>query len=173
LSERIRGNLRTNLIWAAAVISMALLEAQWPYVLRVQGVVPQLVLILVVFFAIVDGEDRAMFTGLLGGIFQEVATDDALGHRVFCLVVVGYVTGAMARRLITENPAVKASAVFVSSVVHGLLYLAIDYVQRPGVSNTSGQIAALLPQAFYTALLTPLLFMLLSVTPMPQQRRAT
>jgi rod shape-determining protein MreD len=165
--------MRTNLIWAAAVISMALLEAQWPYVLRIQGVVPQLVLILVVFFAIVDGEERAMFTGLLGGVFQEVATDDALGHRVICLVVVGYVTGAIARRLITENPAVKASAVLVASVAHGILYLAIDYVQRPGVSNVSGQLVALLPQAFYTALVTPVLFMLLSVAPMPQHRRAT
>ncbi len=164
--------MRTNLIWACAVILMALLEAQWPYVLRVQGVVPQLVLILVVFFAIVDGEERAMFTGLLGGLFQEVATDDALGHRVFCLVVVGYVTGTMARRLVTENPAVKASAVFVASAAHGILYMMIDYLQRPGVVNVSGQLVTLLPQAFYTALVTPVLFMLLSFSPMPQHRRA-
>lgn len=164
--------LRTNLIWAVSVMLTALLEAQWPYLLRVQGVVPQLVLILVVYFAIVDGEERAMFTGLLGGIFQEVATDETLGHRVICLVLLGYVAGTMSRRLITENPAVKASAVFVASVVHGFLYLSIDYVQRPGFSNVSGQLAALLPQAFYTALMTPLLFTLLAISPMPQHRRA-
>lgn len=165
--------MRTNILWAMAVILVALLEAQWPYLLRVQGVVPQLVLILVVYFAIVDGEERAMFTGLLGGVFQEVATDDALGHRVLCLVIVGYVTGTMARRLVTENPAVKASAVFVASAAHGVLYMLIDYVQRPGIVNLSGQLVTLLPQAFYTALLTPVLFMLLSVSPMPQHRRAT
>lgn len=164
--------MRTNLLWAGTVILMALLEAQWPYLLRVQGVVPQLVLILVVFFAIVDGEERAMFTGLLGGLFQEVATDDALGHRVLCLVIVGYVTGSMARRLVTENPAVKATAVFVASAAHGVLYLAIDYIQRPGMINVSAQLVTLLPQAFYTALVTPLLFMLLTITPMPQHRRA-
>lgn len=164
--------VRTNILWAIAVMVTALLEAQWPYLLRIQGVVPQLVLILVVYFSIVDGEERAMFTGLLGGLFQEVATDEALGHRVICLVILGYVTGTMSRRLITENPAVKASAVFVASVAHGILYLAIDYIQRPGLSNVSGQLAALLPQAFYTALLTPLLFMLLAISPMPQHRRA-
>jgi len=164
--------MRTNLVWAGIVILMALLEAQWPYILRVQGVVPQLVLILVIFFAIVDGEERAMFTGLLGGLFQEVATDDALGHRVLCLVIVGYVTGTMARRLVTENPAVKAAAVFIASAAHGILYLAIDYIQRPGMINVSAQLVTLLPQAFYTALVTPLVFMLLTVTPMPQQRRA-
>lgn len=164
--------MRTNLIWAVLVMAMALLEAQWPYFLRVQGVVPQLVLILVVYFAITDGEERAMFTGLLGGVFQEVATDDALGHRVLCLVIVGFVAGALSRRLITENPAVKASAVFAASVVHGLLYLIIDYVQRPGMVNVSGQLTTLLPQAFYTALVAPLLFALLTFTPMPEHRRA-
>jgi rod shape-determining protein MreD len=152
---------------------MALLEAQWPYILRVQGVVPQLVLIVVIYFAIVDGEERAMLTGLLGGLFQEVATDEALGHRVLCLVILGYIAGTMSRRLITDNPAIKASTVFVASVAHGLLYLAIDYLQRPGMSNVAGQLAALLPQAFYTALVTPLLFALLAISPMPQHRRAT
>ncbi len=164
--------MRTNFIWAILVMLTALLEAQWPYFLRVQGVVPQLVLILVVYFAITDGEERAMFTGLLGGLFQEVATDDVLGHRVLCLVVVGYVAGTMSRRLITENPAVKASAVFVASIMHGVLYLIIDYIQRPGMVNVSGQLVALFPQAFYTALVAPLLLALLTFTPMPQHRRA-
>ena len=163
--------VRTNFIWAVTVMLTALLEAQWPYLLRVQEVVPQLVLILVIYFAIVDGEERAMLTGLLGGLFQEVATDEALGHRVLCLVILGYAAGSMSRRLITENPAVKASAVFVASVVHGFLYLCIDYIQRPGMSNVSGQLAALLPQAFYTALVTPLLFALLAISPMPKHRR--
>jgi rod shape-determining protein MreD len=164
--------VRTNFIWAVTVMLTALLEAQWPYVLRVQSVVPQLVLILVIYFAIVDGEERAMLTGLLGGLFQEVATDEALGHRVLCLVILGYTAGSMSRRLITENPAVKASAVFVASVAHGFLYLCIDYLQRPGMSNVASQLAALLPQAFYTALVTPVLFALLAISPMPQHRRA-
>lgn len=165
--------MRTNFIWVILIIFAALLEAQWPYMFRVQGVVPQLVLILVVYFAMSDSAERAMFTGVIGGLFQEVAADDALGHRILCLVVVGFVAGSLSRRLIIENPAVKAGAVIVASFVHGILYLIIDYIQWPGQSNVYAQLATLFPQACYTALLAPVLFVLLVYTPMPQQRRVT
>jgi len=164
--------MRTNLVWALAVVLTALLEAKWPYLLRVQSVVPQLVLVLVVYFAITEGEERAMFTGLLGGLFKDVATDAAVGHSVLCLVIVGYFMGTAAKRLITDNPAVKAGAVFCASVTYGLLYIAVDYLQRTEGGGASMLFTALLPQAFYTALATPLLFLIMAFSPMPQQRRA-
>ena len=163
--------MRTNILWAILVVVTALIEAQWPYALRIQGVVPQLVLILVVYFAITEGEERAMFTGLLVGLFKDVAADAALGHYVLCLVVVGYFIGTMSRRLITDNPAVKTGAVFCASVLHGLVYIAVDYIQRADAGNAYALLATLLPQAFYTALMTPVLFIMLSYTPMPQHRR--
>lgn len=164
--------MRTNLIWAILVVVTALLEAKWPYVLRIQSVVPQLVLVLVVYFAITEGEERAMLTGLLGGLFKDVATDAAVGHSVLCLVIIGYITGTAAKRLITDNPAVKAGAVFCASVGYGLLYIVVDYLQRTEPGGVGVLFTALLPQAFYTALATPILFLLLSFSPMPQRRRA-
>ena len=164
--------MRTNIFWAILVIIMALVESKWPYALRIQGVVPQLVLILVVYFAITEGEERAMFTAVLGGIFKDVATGALLGHFVLCLVIVGYVTGALAKRLITDNPLVKTAAVFCASLGHSVIYLAIDYVQRADTGTLSALLATAIPQAFYTALMTPFIFMLLSRAPMPQQRRA-
>lgn len=164
--------MRTNIFWAVLVIAMALVEAKWPYALRIQGVVPQLVLVLVVYFAITEGEERAMFTAVLGGIFKDVATGAVLGHHVLCMLIVGYVVGTLAKRLITDNPAVKTGAVFCASLGHSLIYLVVDYVQRADTSSISALLSATVPQAFYTALMTPVLFVLLSRTPMPQQRRA-
>ena len=164
--------MRTNILWATLVVVTALIEARWPYALRIQGVVPQLVLVLVVYFAITEGEERAMFTGLLGGLFKDVAADTALGHYVLCLVVVGYFIGVMSKRLITDNPAVKAGAVFCASILHGLMYIAVDYIQRADAGNVYALLATVFPQAFYTALLTPVLFFVLSYAPMPQHRRA-
>ena len=164
--------MRTNILWAVLVVVTALIEARWPYTLRIQGVVPQLVLVLVVYFAITEGEERAMFTGLFGGLFKDVAADAALGHYVLCLVIVGYLVGTASRRLITDNPAVKAGAVFCASILHGLVYIAVDYIQRADVGNVYALLATVLPQAFYTALLAPVLFFVLSYAPMPQHRRA-
>ena len=92
--------MRRNLLWAVIVVATALVQTTWLDAIRLQGVLPDLTLLLVVYFAIADGEERAMFTGVLGGLYQDVAGNAVLGHHIVCHVIVGYVAGRVAQRLI-------------------------------------------------------------------------
>lgn len=159
--NRPQGILR-GIVWFVAVLAAALLQATWPDMLKLQGVVPDLVLLMVVFFALVEGEERAMYTAVLGGIYQDVATNAVLGHHVFCLVVVAYGIGRMSNRLVTEHPAIKAGLVLMGGIVEGIIYVAILYVQNPGIGAMTMIIASAVPSAFYTAMLTPLAFPVLA-----------
>jgi len=150
-----------NIRWAFFVVLAALLEATWMRGLSVQGVVPDLVLVLVVYFAIAEGEERAMFTGLLGGMFQDVAANTPLGQHVLCLVIVGFVLGRMSQRLVTDNPYIKGAAVFLASLVHGNLFITIDYVQKVDIDAVYTMSFSLLPKAFYTAVTTPVIFFIM------------
>lgn len=162
--------VRSDWLWAVVVIATALVEATWLTVFRVQGVLPDLMLVLVVYYAFSQGEERAMFTGLLGGIFQDAAADTVLGHHVMCLVLVGFLFGRMARRLITDNPAVKAGSVFIASVIHDLLYITADYTLKGDGNAVYAMSVGLVPRAFYTALMTPFLFAALNLTVQPVSR---
>jgi rod shape-determining protein MreD len=153
--------MRKNLLWAAVVMLAALVQTTWPEALRVAGVLPDLTLILVVYFGIAEGEERAMFTGALGGVFQDIASNGVLGHHVFCNVLAGYLVGRMSTRLVTEHPAVKAGAVFVAALAHGLLYTLIQYIQMPSMSALQMIAAKVVPGAFYTGLATPVVFFVL------------
>lgn len=153
--------MQKNMVWAVMVIATALIEATWLSRVRIQGAVPELTLLLVVYFAIVDGEERAMFTGALGGMFQDIAADAVLGHHVLCLVAVGYVAGRVSTRLITDHPAVKVGLVLCSSLVQGTLYTIVLYLQEPDFSALRAVLTAVVPGAFYTALVTPIIFFLL------------
>jgi len=64
--------------------------------------------------------------------------------------------------LITEHPAVKAGIVLVASIAHGTLYTCIQYVQTPDMSALQTIFSTVMPGAFYTALVTPLVFFVLS-----------
>ena len=147
-----------NGVWAALVLLAALIEATWLGALRIQGVLPDLILLLVVFFGIQDGEERAMFTGVLGGVFQDVASNSALGHHVLCLVLVGFIVGKIARRLVTTHPAIRAACVLLTGIVHGLSFTLIAYVQNPQIGAVSMMLNSEIPQAFYTAIVTPFVF---------------
>lgn len=150
--------MRRNILWAVITIASALIQMTWLDAIRVQGVLPDLTLLLVLYFAISEGEERAMFTGFLGGLCQDVTYNTVLGHHILCNVIIGYTIGRAARRLITEHPAVKVGVVFCSSVVHGVLFTFIQYVQTPHMSAARTIFATVLPGAFYTALMTPLMF---------------
>jgi rod shape-determining protein MreD len=153
--------MRRNLLWAAIVIAASLIQMTWLDAIRIQGVLPDLTLLLVLYFAISDGEERAMFTGVLGGLCQDVTGNAVLGHNILCNVVVGYAMGRASRRLITEHPAVKVAVVFLATVIHGILFTCIQYVQTPYISATRTILATVLPGAFYTALATPVVFYVL------------
>ena len=150
--------VRKNVIWALIVVLAAMLETTWIDHISYHGVVPDLTLLMVVYFAIVDGEERAMLTGAVGGIFQDVAGNFTLGHHVLCHVVIGYLAARVAARLITEHPAAKAGLVFGASIVSGLLAIAIGYVQDPSIAALHNIIARVVPGSFYTALFTPIMF---------------
>jgi len=152
-----------NIIWMITVVAAALLQTTWPDYLKIQGVLPDLSLLLVVYFAIVDGEERAMFTGVIGGMYQDVASNSVLGHHIICLVITGYAVGRFSTRLITEHPAIKAGLVFLAGIAHGLLFRMILYVQDPANGLWQGLITVAVPGAFYTAVITPLAFLLLGV----------
>jgi rod shape-determining protein MreD len=155
-------NLRKNLLWLFVTVFLALVQSTLPDWLKVQGVTPDLVLLVVVYFALLDGEERAMLTGTIGGMFQDVASETVVGHHIICLVIVGYVVGRLATRLITDHPAVRVGLVFLAGLLHGAIFTAVAYVQRPDLSALYTIGVAVVPAAFYTALFTPLVYFFLT-----------
>lgn len=153
--------LRKNITWLLAVIFAAMLETTWLEHIRYHDVVPDLTLLMVLYFAIVDGEERAMLTGAVGGIFQDVASNATLGHHVLCHVIVGYIAARVAARMITEHPAAKAGLVLGAGILSGLLAIAVAYIQDPSIPAFHNIIARVVPGSFYTALFTPLMFFIL------------
>lgn len=150
-----------NLAWIVAIIIMALLQTNWPDILKLQNVVPDLMLALVVYLGLRESAERAMFTGVFGGIVLDVASNAVLGHHVLCLVIVGYLIAQLSRRIVSEHPAIKVGLVLGASLVNGVLYTIIQYIQNPNIPFVYMVISSVVPAAFFTALLTPLLFFVL------------
>ena len=153
--------LTRHLAWLCTVVFFALVQTNWPDALKLQEVVPDFVLIMVVYYAIAEGEERAMFTGLVGGLYQDVAVHTVLGHHVICHVIVGYTVGRVSTRLITEHAAIKAGLVLLASLGQGLLFAFIQYVQQPQRGMLYPLLNAAVPCAFYTAVAAPILFLVL------------
>jgi len=150
-----------HIIWIIIVLILSVLQTGWPDILRVQGVTPDLGLIMVIYFALFYGEERAMFTGLFAGIYQDIASNTALGHHILCLVITGFICGKLSGRLISEHPAIKSALVFGGAILHGILFNIIVYFQDPYTNLIYVIFINTVPSAFYSALMTPFVFWLL------------
>lgn len=154
--------MRRNLLWLILVVAAALIQTTWLEKARIMNVLPDLPLLLILYFALTDGEERAMWTGVIAGLFQDVAGDTVLGHHVLCHILVAFVVGKLSKRLLTEHPAVKLAVVFIACLAHGMLYTAILYVQQPDLPALHNVAARVIPATFYTTLVAPLVFFVLS-----------
>jgi rod shape-determining protein MreD len=150
--------MRRNIAWVVVTVVAALMESTLLKGISIQEVLPDLPLLLVAYFAFQEGEERAMFTGVIGGLIQDVASNASLGHNVLALVVVGYIAGRLSKRLLTEHPAVKVALVFGASLTEGILFVTIQYVQNPNFGATYMILTSAVPTAFYTTLVTPFVF---------------
>ena len=150
-----------NVFWVIVLLVAALLQTAWPESLKLQEVMPDLSLLLVVYFAISEGEERAMMTGLFSGLYQDVASSAVLGHHILCLVLLAYLIGRLSTRLITEHPAIKAAFVLLAGFFQGGLFTLIQYVQEPAAGLFYPLLTSAIPTAFYTALITPFVFVAL------------
>lgn len=154
--------MKKNVLWLALVMLTALIQSTWPEFLRLQEVLPDLILLLVVYFALFDGEERAMFTGLVGGIYQDVASNAVLGHHVLGHVIVGFVLGRISNRLLSEHPMVKTGFVLIAGLASGFIFTFVSYVQYPELNGIYIFFSSAVPTAFYTAILTPIAFAVLN-----------
>ncbi len=150
-----------HIIWIIIIFILSVLQTSWPDILRVQGVIPDLGLIMVIYFALFYGEERAMFTGVFAGIYQDIASNTTLGHHVLCLVITGFIFGKLSGRLISEHPAIKSALVFAGALLHGILFNLIVYLQDPYTNLFYVIFINTVPSAFYSALMTPIIFWLL------------
>ena len=165
--------LSPKVIWAGTVLVIALIEASWLGMISVQGVVPDLVLVMVVYFAITEGEELAMYTGVLGGMFQDVAANTVLGQHIVCLVVIGFCIGRVSKRLVTDNPYVRALTVLIASIVQGMLFISLEYIQQVDSNAVYTMSLSVMPKAFYTALATPFaFFIVMRIRPVTQKGAA-
>lgn len=83
------------LLGAAALLTALLLQVAVIGRLPLPGAAPDLLLVLVVAFALVEGPFAGVVTGFVAGLLADAVSDHQLGRLALAYVVSGYVTGLL------------------------------------------------------------------------------
>jgi rod shape-determining protein MreD len=83
------------LLGASSIVTALLLQLTVIGRLPVPGAAPDLVLVLVVAFALAEGPMSGMTTGFLAGLLADGLADHEMGRLALAYALVGYVTGML------------------------------------------------------------------------------
>jgi rod shape-determining protein MreD len=153
--------VRRTLLLIAVIVTALLLQTTVFADIRLLGARPELMYLLTIVFAFLEGPASGAVAGFAGGMAQDFFLDEPKGITALTLTLLGYAVGMLRQYVVSPSPlfpvVLVAGGTFVGVLFNrlvafllGQLDVSLLYILR---------VAAL--SALYNAILTPLLFPLL------------
>ncbi|SHG78520.1 rod shape-determining protein MreD [Thermosyntropha lipolytica DSM 11003] len=92
----------------------------------INGVIPDLVLIFAVFFALFNGPVRGAFYGYLCGLLEDLFLGRLIGVNALAKALTAYIIGRLQGTVFKENLMVGVLGVFLATVVNSFLVLILN-----------------------------------------------
>jgi len=86
-----------------------------------QGVRPDFILILVVYFALFEGVPRATMIGLITGFIQDALLGGPLGLYLLTKTILGYTLANMGKKIVSANLMVQMIVVVTGTLLEGVI----------------------------------------------------
>lgn len=98
------------------------LQSTWLHQVQIAHVLPDLVLLVVVFVALLSGHLEATALGFLVGLCQDAYAPPDLGLNALAKSLVGFGVGVGRGGIMADTPQVQVAIVVAAVVVHDLIY---------------------------------------------------
>ncbi|NLJ74887.1 MAG: rod shape-determining protein MreD [Firmicutes bacterium] len=108
-----------GLIFTVALVLQSTVFAVFP----ILGAYPELVLMVVIIFSIINGGAKGAKLGFAGGLLQDMLFGRLIGLNAVVMMIVGFGAGVLAQRLYKENYVIPFLSVLLGTWVGQFLYL--------------------------------------------------
>jgi rod shape-determining protein MreD len=150
--------VRRSLSLAAIIVTALLLQTTIFADVRLLGVKPELMYLVTIVLAILEGPDSGAIVGFAGGMSQDFLLDAPKGITALTLTLLGYTMGLLRQYIVSPSPVLPvflvAGGTFVGVLFYGLVSFLLG--QLDSSAPYLFRVAAL--SAAYNAILTPLAY---------------
>ena len=127
--------------------------------IRIFGVKPDLVFIIVVYSGYSFGPITGQVTGFISGLFHDAVSNSPYGFLAFPKLTVGFIVGLIGRSVLKNNVPTIIILMLAATLVKGIITLILSYIFAQGM--ISAIIDVIIPESLYNCILAPPLFFLL------------
>jgi rod shape-determining protein MreD len=153
--------VRRFLTLTAVIVAALLLQTTVFADVRLLGARPELIYLITIVFALLEGPASGAIAGFAGGMAEDFLLNQPKGITALTLTLLGYTVGLLRQYIVSPSPVVPVVVVGAGTFVGVLFYGLVSFLL--GQFDTTAlyllRVAAL--SAAYNAILTPLLYPLL------------
>jgi len=152
-----------RVLWFTAIIVTAVLLQSTVFAqMRLLGVRPELMYLVTILIAIMEGPQEGAIVGFAGGMVQDFMLNTPKGITALTLTLLGYTMGMARQYIVSPSPLLPTMLVAVGTFAGTAFYQIVRALlgQLPDQSLAFGVKVSLL-SALYGAILTPIVYPLL------------
>jgi rod shape-determining protein MreD len=153
--------VRRVLAITAIVITALLLQSTVFSDLKLLGVRPELMYLVTIIIAILEGPREGMVVGFVGGLAQDFLLNQPKGITALTLTLVGYAAGLARQYIVSPSPLLPTILVAAGTAAGVAFYQIVAFLLGQLEEPVGYAIRVTLLSALYGAILTPLLYPLL------------
>ncbi len=126
--------------------------------MRISGVVPNCLLILVVTVAYTRGQIPALVTAFFSGLMLDLLFSNTVGFCAVLYMLIAYLAGYANRIYYKRDYLVPGGMIIAGEFVYSFLYYIIFFLLRGKLAFDTYLIFTILPRVLYTVLVTLVLY---------------
>jgi rod shape-determining protein MreD len=146
---------------AAIVITALLLQSTVFAQLRLLGVRPELLYLVTIAIALLEGPNEGATVGFVSGLSQDFLMNQPKGLTALTLTLLGYAVGMFRQFIVSPSPLVPTIVVGVGTAVGIAFYEVVSVLLGNFHDEAAYGVKVALLTATYNAVLTPILYPLL------------
>lgn len=150
--------MRRAIAWAIVVLTALVLQSTVFAQIKLGGAKPELVYLVTIVLAFLEGPSSGALAGFAGGMLQDFLLNEPKGITALTLTLVGYTVGAVRQFITTPSPLLPVVLVGAATIA-GVLFNRLVAFLLGQVDVGLGEVVRVaLLSGLYNALLTPILF---------------
>ncbi len=127
------------------------------------GIVPNLIMLITSIYGFMHGEKAGIITGFLLGIGFDIFYGDIIGLHALILMYIGFINGKFCGIYYPEDIKLPLGLISLSTVSFGILNYVFEYLIRGKLHFSYYLVHIILPEIFYTMIVTVVLYPLIVV----------
>lgn len=152
---------RRVLVTIVVIVTGLLLQSTVFAQLRLLGVSPELMFLITIVVAILEGPQEGAITGFAAGLAQDFLLDQPKGVTALTLTLVGYSAGLARQYIVSSSPLLPTILVAVGTAAGLIFYQTVAFLLDQLQETVAFAVRVTLLSALYGAILTPIVYPLL------------